>query len=181
MPSIKESINNKSLRIKSPCAVKNPVYSAPSEKIAFIISGSADCGKTSTVCYIAEELRKYYGSRQVTAVLNETLQKEILHVAMIDGDVNKCMGFSSKGDERENVLNNVLSLCLGYSRILVIAVRDEKKGSKAGMVSEVETLCTAFGFSVKKYPLTRAASEPAGGVHNPPADDVVAEIKRIIP
>lgn len=114
MPSIKESINNKSLRIKSPCAVKNPVYSAPSGKIAFIISGSADCGKTSTVCYIAEGLRKYYGSRQVTAVLNETL-------------------------------------------------------------------CTAFGFSVKKYPFTRAASEPAGGVHNPPADDVVAKIKRIIP
>ena len=59
MPSIKESIDNKSLRIKSTCAVKNQAYSAPSEKIAFIISGSADCGKTSTVCYIAEELRKY--------------------------------------------------------------------------------------------------------------------------
>ncbi|MBQ9282455.1 MAG: hypothetical protein IJ207_09690 [Treponema sp.] len=58
MPSIKESINNKSLRIKSPCAVKNPVYSAPSGKIAFIISGSADCGKTSrrAVCIIRQQL-----------------------------------------------------------------------------------------------------------------------------
>ena len=112
MAGIKETIDNKVLRIKSPFAVKNPVYSAPEEKIAFLIYAPANCGKTSTVCHIAETLRAYYGTRQKTAVLNESLQKEILHVAMIDEDVNKCMGFSSKGDERDNVLNNVFSVTL---------------------------------------------------------------------
>ena len=72
-------------------------------------------------------------------------------------------------------------LRLTYSRILVIAVRDESKGKKAGLVSEVRSLCKSFGYTVKDYPLTKLASAPADGVHNPPADDIVSEITGIIP
>ena len=182
MSGIKDTITNRLYRIKNPsaCSVTNSAYSN-SQKTAYVISAPKDCGKTNTVCFIAQELRNYYGNRQVTAVLNETLQKEILHVSMIDGDVNECIGFSSKGDFRENVLNNTLSLCLSYSKILVIAVRDEKKGSKAGMVSDVSNLCQKFGYSVQNIPLSKLSAAPANGVHLSEANQVISGIKQIIP
>ncbi|MBQ9206763.1 MAG: hypothetical protein IJ158_08640 [Treponema sp.] len=182
MPDIKDTISNKQYRIKNPsaCNVINSAYSL-SQKTAYIICAPRDCGKTNTVCYIAQELRNYYGKRQVTTVLNETLQKEILHVAMIDGDVNKCIGFSSKGDEPENTLNSALSLCLSYSKIIVIAVRYEKKGAKAGMVSDVSNLCQSFGYSVQNIPLSKLPVVPANGVHLSEANQVISGIKQIIP
>jgi len=180
MAEIKDTIDNKALRINAPVAVNNPSY-VSSQKTAYIICAPAYHGKTNTVCYIAETLRSYYASRQVTAVLNETLQKEILHVAMIDGDVNKCIGFSSKGDERENTLNSALSLCLSYSKIIVIAVRYEKKGARAGMVSDVSNLCQSFGYSVQNIPLSKLPVVPANGVHLSEANQVISGIKQIIP
>ena len=84
----KDLLDNKALRIDNENKVqvsnRGPANVA---KEAHIIFGPKDCGKTNTVCYIAQTLRASYGTRQVTAVLNDTLLKEILHVSIIDGDV----------------------------------------------------------------------------------------------
>lgn len=182
MTDFKNSTDNHSLRIKSPvnCPVSNMAYNNASKK-AYIIYGLGNCGKTNTVCFIADALRTYYGKRQVTAVLNEALKKEILHVTMVDGDVNKCMGFSSRGDEREIVMNNTLSLCLSYSKLIVIAVRDAKTGAKVGLVTDVETICQSFGYSVQKYQLTKAKSVPVNGVNQVVANQIINDIKQVIP
>ena len=182
MTDFKDSTYNHSLRIKSPlnCPVSNMAYNNASKK-AYIIYGLGNCGKTNTVCFIADALRTYYGKRQVTAVLNEALKKEILHVTMVDGDVNKCMGFSSRGDERETVMNNTLSLCLSYSKLIVIAVRDAKTGAKVGLVTDVETICQSFGYSVQKYQLTKAKPAPINGVNQVVANQIINDIKQVIP
>ena len=182
MADFKDNTDNNGLRIKSPvnCPVSNMAYNNASKK-AYIIYGLGNCGKTNTVCFIADALRTYYGKRQVTAVLNEALKKEILHVTMVDGDVNKCMGFSSRGDERETVMNNTLSLCLSYSKLIVIAVRDAKTGAKVGLVTDVETICQSFGYSVQKYQLTKAKPAPINGVNQVVANQIINDIKQVIP
>ena len=182
MTDFKDSTDNHSLRIKSPvnCPVSNMPYNNASKK-AYIIYGLGNCGKTNTVCFIADALRTYYAKRQATAVLNEALQKEILHVTIIDGDVNKCIGFSSRGDERETVMNNTLSLCLSYIKLIVIAVRDAKTGAKVGMATDVEKICQNFGYSVQKYQLAKTTPVPANGVNQIVANQIINDIKQIIP
>ena len=182
MEDFKDNTDNDSLRIKSPadCLVNNSIYSNLPKK-AYIVYGLGNCGKTNTVCFIADALRTYYGKRQSTAVLNEALKKEILHVTMVDGDVNKCMGFSSRGDERETVMNNTLSLCLSYSKLIVIAVRDAKTGAKVGMAADVEKICQNFGYSVQKYQLAKTTPVPANGVNQIVANQIINDIKQIIP
>lgn len=100
---------------------------------------------------------------------------------MVDGDVNKCMGFSSKGDDRTTALNSTLALSLTYSTILVIAVRSVQVGALAGLETEVVNLCKQFGFSVQVEKLTQTSPVPTNGVNRPVADKIINEIKQLIP
>lgn len=179
----KDLLDNKALRIDNENKVQvSNCGPANVAKEAHIIFGPQNCGKTNTVCYIAQTLRASYGTRQVTAVLNETRQKEILHVAIIDGDVDKCMGFSSKGDDLATALNNTLSLCLSCSRILVIAVRDVARGANAGMVAQVESLCQKFGYGIQRHQLSQTPnSVPANGVNQAVASSIISSIQKLVP
>ena len=63
-----------------------------------------------------------YNSLKMAKMMEITdgdLEHAKARLAKLIRDVNKCIGFSSKGDEPENTLNSALSLCLSYSKILV--------------------------------------------------------------
>ena len=178
MPNI-----NKSLRPsdKSSCIAQNSVYT-PTEKTAFIIYGRQNSGKSSTVCYIAEQLRNYYGTRHTVAVFNDSLQKDILHTMIVEKDVNKCIGLSSQGDDLPAVLNNTLSLCLTYSRFLVIAVRDvySTDPTKSWRIA-VEDICKSFGYTTVPIPFTHSPTPPASSIRMTQATNIITSIQKVIP
>ena len=179
MPNI-----NKSLRPsdKSSCIAQNSVYT-PTQKTAFIIYGKQNSGKSSTVCYIAEYLRNNtYTGRHAVAVFNDSLQKDILHTMIVEKDVNKCIGLSSQGDDLPAVLNNTLSLCLTYSRFLVIAVRDvySKDPTKSWRVA-VEDICKSFGYLTVSIPFTHSPTPPASSIRMTQATNIITSIQKVIP
>ena len=171
-------VDNKSLRPKN----KNECLGNVLPKIAFILYGEQGIGKSTTVRYIAQQLRDYYKRRLVTAVFNDSLQKEILHTMMIDHDTAKCIGVSSEGDDLETVLNNTLSLCLTYSSFVVLAVRDTTDSkTKRSWADDSADICRSFGFSVIKKEIIKDTSSTPSYAKKDVAKDILDEIQKAIP
>lgn len=105
-------------------------------KKIFVIYGSANSGKTSTVKSIYDYFHEKYNA--VETNLNKKLWKEILLTIDVNGHK---IGFFSRGDNPDDIINSLEILINVNSEIIVCAVRKNRNDTQKNALME----------TVKKY------------------------------